>query len=93
MASQITVTVNVEITASMVHTKAIKYNKTCYIYHEAGLIQSVNSQGSILLTFFSITIQIKRKFRFALTLILTVWSLQNFAHDTTAALLWHVQIL
>ena len=40
---------------------------------------------------FSIAIQIQWKFHFTLTLILTLRSLQNFAHDTTAGLSWHVQ--
>ena len=40
---------------------------------------------------FSIAIQIRWEFRFALISILMQWSLQNFAHDTTAVLSWHVQ--
>ena len=40
---------------------------------------------------FSIGIQIRWKFRFALTSILIQWSLQNFVHGTTAVLSWHVQ--
>ena len=40
---------------------------------------------------FSIAIQIRWKFRFTLISILIQWSLQNFVHDTTAVLSWHVQ--
>ena len=40
---------------------------------------------------FSIAIQIRWKFRFALTSILIKWSLPNFLHGTTAVLSWHVQ--
>ena len=39
---------------------------------------------------FSITIQMWWKFHFALIQVLIKWSLQNFAHDTTAGLSWHV---
>ena len=42
---------------------------------------------------FSIAIQIRWKFRLApISIVITKWSLQNFTHDTTAMLLWHVQI-
>ena len=40
---------------------------------------------------FSITIQMWWKFNFALIQIQIKWSLQNFAHDTTAVLSWQVQ--
>ena len=40
---------------------------------------------------FSIAIQIRWEFRFALTSIRMQWSLQNFVHGTTALLSWHVQ--
>ena len=40
---------------------------------------------------FSCTIHIWLKFHFTLSQILINWSLQNFAHDTTAVLSWHVQ--
>ena len=40
---------------------------------------------------FSIAIQIRWTFCFILTSILIQWSLQNFAHRTTAVLSWHVQ--
>ena len=39
---------------------------------------------------FSITIQMWWKFHCTLMHILTKWSLQNFAHGTTAVLWWHV---
>ena len=42
---------------------------------------------------FSIAIQIRWEFRFALTSILMQWSLQIFVHGTTAVLSWHVQNL
>ena len=47
--------------------------------------------GSRFTNGFSIAIQIRWKFRFTLTSILIQWSLQNFAHGTTAVLSWHVQ--
>ena len=40
---------------------------------------------------FSITIQMWWKFHFALIQIIMKWSLQNFAHGTTAVLSWHMQ--
>ena len=40
---------------------------------------------------FSIAIQIRWRFRFALTSILIQLSLQNCVHGTTAVLSWHVQ--
>ena len=40
---------------------------------------------------FLIAIVIRRKFRFALTSILSKRSLQNFAHDTTPVLSWHME--
>ena len=42
---------------------------------------------------FSIAIQIWWKFHFAITLIFTRRSVQNFAHVMTAVLSWHVQNL
>ena len=40
---------------------------------------------------FSIAIQIRWKFRFALISIVIQWWQQNFVHGTTAVLSWHVQ--
>ena len=47
--------------------------------------------AAILTNDVSFVIQIRWKFRFSLIHILLDWSLQNFAHDTTAVLSWHVQ--
>ena len=51
------------------------------------------NQGAHFTDVFSIAIQIRRKCCFALNTILTRWSPQNFAHDMTAVLSWHVQNL
>ena len=40
---------------------------------------------------FSIAIEIRWKLRFVLISIPIQWLLQNFVHDTTAVLSWHVQ--
>ena len=48
--------------------------------------------GPVSLTFFSIAIQIRRKFRFTLASILIEWPLQNFVHGTTAMLSWRAKI-
>ena len=47
--------------------------------------------GAHFTNVFSITIQMRWKIHFAFTSILTMWSLQIFAHDMTAMLSWHVQ--
>ena len=49
--------------------------------------------GAHFTNIFSITIQMWSKFHFTLVQNLTRWSLQNFAHGTTAVLSWHVKIL
>ena len=52
---------------------------------------SQSQPGAHFTNVFSISIQIRWKFRFILTSILIKWSLQNFVHGTTAVLSWHVQ--
>ena len=47
--------------------------------------------GAHFTNIFSIPFQIRWKFHFTLTSILIQRSLQNFVHDTTAVLSWHVQ--
>ena len=47
--------------------------------------------GPILQKDFSIVIQIPWKFDSALIEVVAKWSLSNFAHDTKAVLLCHVQ--
>ena len=49
------------------------------------------SPGFCFTNDFSIGMQIRWKFRFTLALILIQWSVQNFAHGTTALLSLHVQ--
>ena len=50
-----------------------------------------NGPGTHFTNNFFITIQMRWKFHFTLIQIFMKWSLQNFSHDTTAVLSWHVQ--
>ena len=55
---------------------------SCYYAH---------SPGAHFTNYFSVIIQNPLKFHSAIIQVLMKWLLWNFAHDTTAKLLWHVQ--
>ena len=65
------------------------YTEVTALLHENPLRPSQTART--LFHGFSIAIQIRWKFCFTFTSILIRWWLQNFVHDTTAVLSWHVQ--
>ena len=62
-----------------------------YSFYKSIILSTSCDSGARFTNGFSITIQIRWKFRVTLSSILIQWSLQNFVHGTTAVLSWHVQ--
>ena len=80
-----------ESQALLMRPEVLKLRKTTCWPVAAYLHQTDLKGRDHLINEFSITIQTIFQFRFTLMEILIQWSLQNFAHATTAQLSWHVQ--
>ena len=99
------VKLNLIVTIQHHSLKLLKRRHQEWIIHNVHKLQHVGSSSAVPATvcvlrtwcpfhkYVFIVIQIRLKFRFALTSISTKWSLQNSAHDTLVALSWHVQKL
>ena len=90
VASTNTVVANVEKVGMLTILIFLRWIQIILNYCLIDWLLSPTGAGAHFTNNFSITIQMWWKFHFALIQILTKWSLQYLAHDTTAELSWHV---